>query len=172
MNFIDLAKKRYSVRSYTEQKVEKEKLDLILEAARVAPTGANKQPYRLIVIQQEEGLKKLSKAVNTFHAPCVIIVCGNRSEAWIRPLDGKNIIDIDASIVTDHMMHEATDLGLGTCWICYFKTEILREEFKIPEQLEPINILAIGYTDKDWKSPDRHEEVRKPLTETVFYESF
>jgi len=169
MEFLEIARKRYSVRKYQKKEVEKEKLYKILEAARVAPTGVNFQPYKLIVAQQEESLKKINKAANTFGAPLVIIVCGDHDKAWKRPFDGKNIVDIDASIVTDHMMLQATELGLGSVWICYFKPDVIKEEFNLPDNLEPINILAIGYADCVPASPDRHSTQRRPLEEFVTY---
>jgi len=169
MEFLEIARKRYSVRKYQKKEVEKEKLYKILEAARVAPTGVNFQPYKLIVAQQEESLKKINKAANTFGAPLVIIVCGDHDKAWKRPFDGKNIVDIDASIVTDHMMLQATELGLGSVWICYFKPDVIKEEFNLPDNLEPINILAIGYSDCVPASPDRHSTQRRPLEEFVTY---
>jgi nitroreductase len=172
MSFIELAKKRYSVRSYLPTKVEKEKLELILEAGRVAPTAANFQPQRLLVVQSEEGLEKLKKVTNSFHAPVAIIVCSDKDEVWNRPYDGKNVLDIDASIVTDHMMLQATELGLGTIWICYFKPDIIKQEFNLPDNLVPVNILGIGYADGEPLSPDRHSKTRKPINETVFYEKF
>lgn len=170
MSFLELAKKRYSVRSYTLQKVEEEKLNLILEAAHVAPTGGNRQPQHLIVVQSEEGLEKLGKAANIFHAPLAIVVCSDKEKAWKRPYDGKTLEEIDASIITDHMMLMATDLGLGSVWICKFEPEVLRAEFELPRHLEPVNILVIGYADGKKKSPDRHDEDRKPLSEVVSYE--
>ena len=173
MSFLDLAKKRYSVRAYTEKKVEKEKLEAILEAAHVAPTGANNQPQHLIVVESDEGMNKVGKAANTYGAPLVIIICSDRNVTWTRPFDGKKLTDIDASIITDHMMMEATDLGLGSVWICYFKPDVLKEELAIPEGLEPVNILAIGYADTEKEhalSPDRHGRLRKPLSSTVSYE--
>lgn len=172
MDFLDLAKKRYSVRKYGDEKVEEEKLLKILEAGRVAPTGANTQPQRLIVVQEEAGLEKLKKAGNISGAAMAIIVCGDHKAAWKRPFDNKDILDIDASIVTTHMMLQATELGLGTVWVCYFDPAILREEFNIPEGVEPINILGIGYAVGEGLSPDRHDKARKPLESTVFYESF
>ena len=89
MEFSELAKKRYSVRSYNGKKVEQEKLEKILEAAHAAPTAANLQPVRLLVIQEEEGLEKLSKAANVYHAPLVIVVCADHDKAWVRPFDHK-----------------------------------------------------------------------------------
>ena len=89
MDFLTLAKKRYSVRAYTKQKVEKEKLDAILEAAHVAPTGGNCQPQHLIVVQSDEGLRKIGKATNIYGAPLAIIVCSDINKVWTRPFDGK-----------------------------------------------------------------------------------
>ena len=117
MDFIELAKKRYSVRSYSEKKVEREKLNQILQAAHVAPTAANLQPIRLIAVQSEEGLAKIGKGANIYGAPLAIIVCADHSKAWVRPFDEKQTCDIDASILTDHMMLEATELGLGSVWV-------------------------------------------------------
>jgi nitroreductase len=101
-----------------------------------------------------------------------VIVCADRNDAWKRPFDGKDTVDIDATIVTDHIMMEATELGLGTVWICYFKPDVLKKEFNIPNNTELVNILAIGYPKGQIASPDRHGKTRKPLMETVFYESF
>lgn len=173
MDFLTLAKKRYSVRAYTKQKVEKEKLDAVLEAAHIAPTGGNCQPQHLIVVQSENGLKKIGKAANIYGAPLAVIVCSDTEKTWTRPFDGKKLTDIDASIVTDHMMMEAADLGLGSVWVCYFKPDILREEFNLPANLEPVNILVIGYADTSREaalSPDRHDKMRLPLSAAVSFE--
>lgn len=170
MNFLDNAKKRYSVRSYKSQKVEQEKLDLILEAAHVAPTAANLQPVRLLVVQEKEGLAKIEKAANIYNAPLAVIVCADHSTAWTRPFDKKQTGDIDASILTEHMMLQASELGLGTVWVCYFKPDILSQEFNLPENLEPVNILVIGYADEEPADPDRHGKTRIPLDTLVAYE--
>lgn len=169
MSFIEIAKKRYSVRKYSDRAVESEKLEKIIEAAHVAPTAANLQPVKLIVVQSEEGLNKLGKAANTYDAPIAIIVCADHSKAWTRPFDGKKTTDIDATILTDHMMHEATELGLGTCWVCYFKADIISKEFRLPDNLEPINILAIGYADEVPADSNRHANERIVVEKLVTY---
>ena len=169
MNFLNIAKKRHSVRSYNSQNVEPEKLDKILEAAHSAPTAANLQPVRLLVIQEKEGLDKISKAANIYNAPLAIIVCSDHSIAWKRPFDNKQTTDIDASILTDHMMLEATELGLGSVWICYFKPDVIKDEFNLSDNLEPVNLLAIGYSDEKPASLTRHEETRIPLSDLVSY---
>ena len=171
-DFLKLAKKRYACRKYFDKQVEPEKLARILEAGRVAPTGANRQPQRLVVIQSKEGMERLARCTRDFGAPLAVIVCADTSEAWTRKYDDKMIGDIDASIVTDHMMLAATSLGLDTLWICMFKPEAVREEFSLPTHVKPVNILLIGYGDGIPADPDRHDTLRKPLDKTVFYETF
>ena len=170
MSFLELAKKRYSVRSYTPQKVEEEKLDKILQAAHAAPTAANLQPVRLIAVQSKEGLEKIGKAANIYGAPLAVIVCADHNKAWVRPFDKKQTADIDASILTDHMMLEAAELGLGSVWVCYFKPDIIKKEFELPGNLEPINIWAIGYSNEEAADPERHSQTRIPIKELVSYE--
>ena len=167
MDFLDLAKKRYSVRSYKKTPVEEEKVACILEAARVAPSAANLQPTRLVVIDNAEGMEKLSRAANVYSAPLAIIVCADHAKAWKRPADGKSTVHLDASIATDHMMMEETSLGLGSVWICWFDPEVVAHEFGLPETFEPINVLAIGYSDEPAKSPDRHATERIPVGELL-----
>ena len=150
MDFITIAKQRMSVRDYKETKVEPEKLEQILEAAHVAPTAANLQPIRLIAVQSEEGLAKISKAANIYGAPLAIIVCADHDKAWVRPFDQKQTGDIDASILTDHMMLQATELGLGTVWV---------------------NILVVGYSDEGTGDPNRFNKQRIPMSQLVSYET-
>ena len=166
MNFVDIAKLRFSVRSYINKEIPQEKLDLILEAAHVAPTAANQQPVKLPVVKSARSKEKLSKAANIYNAPIAIIVCSDSTQAWTRPFDGKKTTDIDASIITDHMMLAATEQGLGSVWICYFKPDILKNEFNLPEELEPINILALGYTNEE-ADADRHDSQRIPMSDLI-----
>jgi nitroreductase len=170
--FLTLAKTRYSTRKYQERPVEQEKLMAILEAGRVAPTACNYQPQRVLVIREQEGLQKLAQAATFFHAPLAILVCVNHDETWKRDYDNKDIADVDATIVTDHMILQATALGLQSVWICNFDPVKLKELFHIPDNIEPVNLLAIGYEAGEGKSVDRHDTLRKLLEETVVYESF
>ena len=172
MNFLELAKKRCSTRNYTDQKVEPEKLAKILEAARVAPTGVNAQAFKLLVLQEEESLKKLEDAAKFYNAPLAVIVCADVEKCWHRSFDGKVISDIDASIVSAHMVLEATELGLASLWICRFKEDVLREQFHIPDGLVPVNLTVFGYPGEPLKSAERHDTERKPLDELVVKESF
>lgn len=172
MDFLSLAKQRCSVRKYKKDAVEKEKLDKILEAAQAAPTAANIQSQRLLIVSSNEGLEKLSKGVNYHGAPLAIIVCGNHSNVFVRPFDKKDMVSVDATIVADHIVLEAEDLGLSTCWLTYFEPVIIRKEFNIPANLEPVAIIALGYADTAKASPDRHANDRKAIEDFVFYETF
>jgi nitroreductase len=168
-DFLELAKRRYSCRAYTPDKVREEDLQKILEAGRVSPSAHNNQPYELWVIRDEDTIKKLQKAGNLFDAPLVIVVCGNRATAWKNSYDAFQSTEVDAGIVTDHMMMEATDIGLATLWVCKFDRNVVRHIFDLPSNLEPINILLIGYGRDEPKSPDRHDQTRKKIEELVHY---
>ena len=172
MDFMELAEKRYSVRKYESRPVEQGKIDLILEAGRIAPTAANLQPQRILAVISEDGLMKLRKAANVFGAPLAFIVCADHSLSWKRNYDGMDAAVIDATIVTTHMLLEAADLGLGSLWVCHFKPGVVKAEFNIPDGVEPVNILGIGYAAGVAKSPDRFVTERKPLADTVRFESF
>lgn len=169
MSFLDLAKKRCSTRAYQPVPVSQEHIDAIAEAARVAPTAANRQPVRILQVTSEEGLASLAKAANVFDAPLAFVVCADGEKAWKRPLDGMSTVHVDASILTDHMMLAATDLGLGSVWICRFDPTVIREEFGLPETLIPVNILAVGHPAGELKSPDRHVTERIPTSELVIH---
>jgi nitroreductase len=138
----------------------------------VAPTGANLQPYKIIVIQSEEGMRKLAKTAKTCGAPAAFIICSDTAKAFKRPYDGKSMSDIDGSIVTDHMMLAAADLGLGSLWMTYFDPRIIRSEFNIPDNYEPLNILLTGYSDEKEASPDRHSVMRRKRSEVIVSETF
>lgn len=150
MNFIDLAKSRFSCRKFKDKKVEQEKIDKILEAALAAPTAVNKQPQKILVITDEDKLEKLKECTKyTFSAPLCFMICADKSKAYVRGYDSKNSAEIDASIVTTHMMLEAQDLDLGTTWVMAFNPQKARECFDIPENLEIIALLPTGYPADD-----------------------
>lgn len=172
MEFLELAKKRCSTRNYTSHKVELEKLEKILEAARVAPTGKNSQAFKLLVIQSEEGLTKLADAANFYHAPLAIITIADMANTWQRSFDGKIISDIDASIVSTHMILQATELGLASLWICRFKPDVIKAAFNLPDGYEPVNLTVFGYPGELLKSSERHSTDRKPIEELIVNEKF
>lgn len=173
--FLELAKSRYSVRAYESRAVEEEKITAILEAGRVAPTAANQQPCIFLVLNDSASLEKLSKACaphGPHGAPLAMIVCADPNVALVRPFDSASMVAVDSSIAADHMMLCAQDLGLSSCWIAYFDPAILKKLFNLPDNLTPVNILAIGYGADAPKSPDRHSKTRKPLESIVQYNTF
>ena len=172
MEFLQLEKTRYSVRKFTSQKVVKEKLDAILKAAQIAPTACNKQPFKLLVIESDEALKKLKDCtVCHFDAPLAILICGDKNESWTRTFDNKPHSDIDASIVTTYMMLQISNLGLGSTWVCHFDPKAIKETYNIPDNLEPISLLPIGYPSSDSEPNPRHFE-RKNIKDITVYNKF
>ncbi len=140
---------------------------MILDAAQAAPTAHNNQPQRIYCLTSPEALQTLDKCTEChFGAPLAFIVCAEKSEAWVRPYDGKDSVDVDASIVTTHMMLAAADAGLGTCWVMFFIPEAVKTEFALPETLEPVAVLMAGYP-AEGAHPSRLHASRKPLEETV-----
>ena len=166
-------KRRYSVRKYSSKAIEQEKLDYILEAGRVAPTAANRQTQRILVVNNKEGLKNLSKSTTKqFNPPTMLIICSNPKDNWTNKFDNHEMNDIDCSIVCTHMMLAAKESGIDSLWINSFNPEPLYEDFNIPKEYKIVNLLALGYTDDEPKSPDRHLNDRKPINETVFFNKF
>ncbi|MGI6176718.1 MAG: nitroreductase family protein [Christensenellales bacterium] len=173
MTFLELATQRYSMRSFSSKKVEKEKIDLLLEAARVAPTACNYQPQRILVIQSDEGLEKL-KGCTKYHfdAPAAILVCYDENESWKRnDFDEKEGGDIDASIIATQIMLQAAELGLGTTWVGNFNPAAIREAYHIPAHYHPVCLFPLGYPSETAKPSRKHTD-RKPIEDTVRYETF
>lgn len=169
MEFLELVKKRYSVRAYKNDPVEDEKLETILEAARFAPTAVNYQPFKILVIKTEgkkEDLRGIYQAEWFSEAPLVICVCAIPEKAWSRR-DGKNYADVDATIVMDHIILAATSLGLGTCWIGAFDVESARKVLNLPKGVEPLVFTPLGYAADGLKTKSRKE-----LSELVKYGKF
>jgi nitroreductase len=162
MSILDIAKKRYSVRSYLEKEVERDKLVQILEAGRIAPSAVNYQPIHLVVITDQKEKEKVAEAYprDWFKkAPVIIIACGDHSKSWKRN-DGKDHCDIDVAIAIDHMTLAATDLGLGTCWVCAFDAKRCHEILELPEHLEVVALLPLGYP-----TGERNNEIKRQSLE-------
>lgn len=173
-DFLELAKRRYSCRKYDQKPVDEEKLRLVLEAGRIAPSAVNYQPWKFIVIREPANLDKIK---STYHrewfksAPCVIAVCSDHSQSWKRGSDEKDHADIDVAIAVDHMTLQATESGLATCWVCNFDKQKCMDILHLPNNIEPVVLLPLGYPlDK----PDfyRHQSKRKGMDEIVHYERF
>jgi nitroreductase len=171
MTFLELAKKRSSVRSYKPDAVSDEDLNYVLEAGRVAPSAVNYQPWKFLVVREQKNLEKIHELYHRDwfkQAPAVIILIADHSEAWKRS-DGKDHADIDVAIAADHMTLAATDRGLGTCWVCNFDKQKTMALFNLPEHLEPMVFLPLGHPDVE-SDPKRHNCKRKPMEDIVWFE--
>ncbi len=171
MDFLELAKNRYSERYFDPRPVEQEKLDKILEAGRVVPTACNYQPQRFYLIRGEEAMKKL-KTVTRFHynAPLFILVCYDARQVWTNPGDryyrNYNSGEQDASIAAATMMYEAEELGVHTIWIRGFDSKTVVDTFGLPDYMIPVMMLGLGYPNERAKANAWHC-LRKPMEKFV-----
>lgn len=169
MEFGKLINHRYSVREYKQELVEEGKLQEILQAAQIAPTAANRQPFRLIIIHTQGKEKQLREIYNRdwfVSAPIVICACCIPEQGWVRA-DGKPYLEVDIAIVMDHLSLAATNLGLGTCWVASFDVEAARRNLNIPNEAVPVIFMSLGYP-----ADERKEKERKNLDELVSYETW
>ena len=172
MDFLKFAEERYSVRKFENKHLEKEVIDKILKAGHIAPTGCNFQPQRILVLNTDESIEKLKSTTKChFDAPCAFLVCYNKDETWTRPYDEAISAPIDVSIVATHMMLEAHSLGVGSCWVMHFNPEKMKAAFNIPENIEPVALLTLGYPALD-SVPHNFHSTFRPIEEVVYYDSF
>jgi nitroreductase len=165
MDFQELIRKRYSVRAYKPDPVEEEKLARIIEAARLAPTAANRQAFRVVVIPtkgREGELRRVYGREWFTQAPLVLAVCALPAEGWVRKTDGWNAAEVDATIAMTHLILAAADEGLGTCWIAAFDPKAARDLLGLPEGVVPSAFTPLGYP-ADSPAPKK----RKPVAELV-----
>jgi nitroreductase len=166
MDFGELIAKRYSVRAYKADPVPEELLEKVLEAARLAPTAANRQPFQVYVVGtagRQEELRKVYRRPWFTQAPMVLCVCTLPAQAWVRvQYDGKCYADVDAAIVMDHMILAAAEIGLGTCWIADFNPAAAREALNLPKGVEPVLFTPLGFPADQPKPRER-----RPLAELV-----
>lgn len=146
-SFLDLAEARFSVRKYAQTPVEQEKIDPILRAAQLAPTAKNLQPQHIYVLKSPEAIAKVNEVTSrAYKAPVVFVVCYDKNVAWQNPLnDNHSAGEMDATIVGTHMMLEAAEQGLGSCWIEWFDPVEVSKAFNIPDNLYPSFLLDCGY---------------------------
>lgn len=168
MEFTNLIAARYSVRAYKPDPVEPEKLERVLEAARLAPTAANRQPFQLVVIHtagRQHELQSIYHRDWFIQAPLLICAVGVPRYSWIRADDQRRYIDVDVAIVMDHLILEATNQGLGTCWVAAFNVKAARNALDLPDDVEPLVFTPLGYPADQ---PGIKE--RKPLADLIRYE--
>ena len=167
MEFENVIRKRQATRKFSNQVVEKEKINNILEAGRIAPTAKNVQPIKIYVVESSEGLEKIDKASPCrYNAPIVLLVFGDKKQAFSK--GEHSTYEMDACIVATHMMLEATNQELDNIWVEMFDENVLREEFSIPNNLVPVCLLPIGYRNENCPESPNHNR-RKELEEIVEY---
>ncbi len=171
--FEVLVRSRYSVRKFEERSLDRATIGRILEAGRLAPTAKNLQPQRILVLDEEGALAKLDACTKCrFGAPAALLVCYDKDVCWTRDrFDKKPSGEIDAAIVTTHMMLEAAALGVGTTWVMHFDPAAVRREFLLPEAYEPVAVLIMGYPAPDAAPSPTHAE-KKPMETLVAYNRF
>jgi nitroreductase len=168
MEFLELVQRRYSVRAYKPDLVEEDKLNQVLEAARLAPTACNRQAFQIIIIHtagREAELKRIYKAAWFVQAPLVVCGCAIPAKDCVRQEDGYNPYQVNVAIMMDHLILAAADLGLGTCWVGAFDPDAAREVLGLPDGVVPIMFTPLGYP-ADQPGPKK----RRSLPELVRYE--
>ena len=173
MNFLEVVQARRSLRTYLDKPVEREKLEYILESARLAPSWKNMQCWRFVVVEEAAGRVALAESMDEKNpgrkalmgAPMVIVLCAlpDESEVW----EGKNFMMLDAGLAMEHLVLAATDQGLGTCWQGLFSEETVRRALNIPESVRVVAMTPVGYA-----AEERRPRPRKTMAEIVFYEKW
>lgn len=162
MKLDEIIQLRRSVRKFKDQSVDKEFIDEIIESARLAPSAVNFQPWKFYICRSEEAKKIVRQSYprEWFNsAPLYILACGDHQQSWKRPCDGKDHLDIDIAIAVEHMVLKITELGLGTCWVCNFNSQTVKEGLQLSENVEPIVLLPVGYPEN--VDPDPRNKKRK-----------
>lgn len=172
MDFERVIDERYSVRDFKPEHLPQGVIDKILKAGHKAPTGCNFQPQRILVLNTDKAIEKLKECTKChFNAPTAMLVCHNKEESWKRVYDGALSSPVDAVIVTTYMMLAAQNEGVGSCWVMHFNPVAMRESFNIPDNIEPVALLVMGYPSEQAKPLDMHFKFR-PMSETVEYDEF
>ncbi len=168
MTLLDTIRKRYSCRAYQEKSIEQEELDILFEAARLAPSARNEQDWRFVVVTDKETKRQVAETTNrpdVFEKAGVIIAACSNSDHVMRC--GQAIGPIDIAIALEHIALQATELGLATCWIGSFYPEKVRTILGIPDDIAIIELMTVGYPADSPKQPSR-----EPIEKIVCYEKW
>jgi nitroreductase len=166
---LEAIKKRQSVRSYRDKKIQEDELQQVLEAGRLAPSACNNQPWKFIVVKDKNLKEKLIPACKNqkFVGEASVVIVGCAINPSYRMSNGKYSYSIDLAIALDHMSLEAASLGLGTCWIGAFYQDQVKEILGVPEDVRIVALMPVGYP-KELGS----KTGRKPLSEIVCYDKY
>ena len=169
MDFLELAKTRYSCKKFSDKTVETAKLEQVLEAGRLAPTAKNNQPQHIYVLETKDSLEIADKITPCrYNAPTVLAIAYDTGNVFEYPGGKYNSGAEDAAIVATHIVLAAKAVGLDTCWVNYFDPDKAHELLKLPDNEAVTIFIDIGYADADAKPLPPHDS-RKPLDETVTY---
>jgi nitroreductase len=172
LEVLEAIKKRRSIRKFQTKPVENEKINLVLEAARLSPSASNQQPYHFIVITKPEAKESLRAAYEPnrqwlMQAPAIIVACANPKESWRRN-DGEEYWKVDTAIAMQNLVLASTELGLGTCWISVFNEKEAKKALNIPKDIRVVAMTPLGYPDEALGPVTD----RKPLNQIVHYEKW
>ena len=169
MDFMEVVRNRYSCKKYSSRQVEKEKLEAILEAGRLAPTAKNLQEQHIYVLQKEEDLVKMDGLTPCrYNAPTVLIVAFDKNNVFTYPGGKRDSGVEDAAIVATHLTLAAANEGVDSCWLNFLDPEKVAEAFNLPENEEVLMVLDLGYA-AEGAGPLPNHGSRKDLSETVTY---
>lgn len=180
MEFLELVKLRESVRGYIDKEVEEEKILKCIEAARLAPSACNSQPWKFVVINNKEILSEIKNkiydsviGINKFvlMAPVIIAVVGekrNLTSAIGSSIKKKDYTSMDVGIAVEHLCLQATELGLGTCIIGWFKNEEIKKSLGIPKNRDIELIVSLGYHNNE----NPREKKRKNIEDIVAFNKY
>lgn len=172
MEYEELIRKRCSIRKFAMRPVEKEKLEKIVEAARIAPSAVDKQPWFFLIISEPDNIKQLATCYKLpwlAKAPSAIILLEDKNVSWKRPSDERDFGDVDLGIAIYAIWLEATNLGLGAACLSFFDPEKIKALYELPDYIEPISIMPIGYPENEelWKN----RKPRKEMNDIAFWET-
>ena len=169
MDLLNLISKRRSVREYTTDEIEQEKIDYMIECARIAPSAVNFQPWKFIIVKSPEKKALLHQCYHRewfSYAPLYIIALEDTTQSWKRSSDGKDHGEIDVTIAVEHIALAAVEKGLGSCWVCNFNVDLCKQLFNLPENLVPIALIPIGYPAKETEEVTNRKSSQE-ITETI-----
>ena len=168
MDFLTMAQERYSVRSYSQAPVEEEKIEKILKAAQYAPTALNFQPQKIYMVKSPEAMEKLRFVCRYVKdAPMAALICYDMTKSWKHAPDKLDAGEMDCAITAPHMMLEAGEQGVGTCFIRGYNNRDIIGMFNLPEHIKPVCILAMGYPSEKSHPYAKMHGVYRELDEMV-----
>ncbi len=177
---LDIIRERFSVRSYSDKPIEKEKLDLILEAARLAPSASNSQPWHFYVVKNRDLIKKLAEKMplgsslisNSFiaEAPVVIVATAGPVDLLRKVMSfivNRKWYYLDLGIALEHMVLAGWELGIGSCWIGWFDEKKIRSLLAIPNNREVVALLTLGYANEERPPFPKHRKRKEEICDTI-----